>query len=110
MQAATWEVAIALRRRVMTRDIWRSWGMDEKRRSPRRRVLKSATIVFNHNRSVVSCILRNLSDDGALLKVENSVTIPERFVLRFDGQIVECVSVRRTLTEIAVKFDRNPAR
>jgi len=61
-------------------------------------------IVFNDGRSTVTCVVRNLSDTGALLRVEISAGIPDHFALRFDQKIVSCAVVRRTLTEIAVRF------
>jgi hypothetical protein len=78
--------------------------MDEKRRSPRRRVLKSGSIVFNGGRSVMSCTLRNVSDHGALLKLDNTLSIPSQFVLCFDRASVHCEIIRRALGELGVEF------
>ena len=39
----------------------------EKRREPRTRTLKTARIVFNDGGSVIDCVVRNLSSQGALL-------------------------------------------
>ena len=78
--------------------------MDEKRRSPRRRILKTGSIVFNGGRSVMTCTLRNISDHGALLKLAHSLSIPEQFVLCFDGMSVHCEVARRELTELGVAF------
>jgi hypothetical protein len=78
--------------------------MDEKRRSPRRRVLKTGSIVFNGGRSVMSCTLRNISDHGALLKLDNTLSIPSQFVLCFDRVSVHCEVIRRALGDLAVEF------
>jgi hypothetical protein len=78
--------------------------MDERRASPRRRVLKPGRIVFNDNRSVINCTVRNVSETGALLKVENALNIPSEFTLRFDQSSASCRMVRRSLAEIAVAF------
>jgi hypothetical protein len=82
--------------------------MGEKRAHPRRRVLKRGQIVFNGGRSIIDCTLRNLSETGALLKVENSLGIPTDFTLRYDSSWVWCTTVRRTLREIAVAFQIPP--
>ena len=78
--------------------------MTEHRTAPRHRTLKAGLIVFNDGRSTISCIVRNMSDSGALLKVQISAGIPDSFTLRFDQKSVGCVVVRRTLTELGVRF------
>ena len=78
--------------------------MDEKRTSPRHRVLKAGAIAFNAGRSTISCTLRNLSDHGALLKVTSPLGVPPMFELRFDARQVQCRIVRRTHQEIGVAF------
>lgn len=60
--------------------------MEERRRSPRRRVLKTAKIVFNHDRSVVDCTVRNLSPEGALLTLPSTLGIPAHFDLVLEGE------------------------
>ena len=52
---------------------------DEKRNSPRQRVLKAAKIITMDNTSVVDCTVRNLSDSGAQLVIEKSVKMPDEF-------------------------------
>ena len=83
--------------------------MAEKRKSQRHRVLKLGTIVYNSDRSTASCTLRNVSAGGALIKMESTLGLPSEFRLRFDGQMMECRSVRRTLGEIGVAFTSLPA-
>ena len=58
----------------------------DSRRSPRRRTLKGARIIFNDRRSVIDCVVRNLSAQGALLLVPNVVGIPSDFDLYIDGE------------------------
>lgn len=60
--------------------------MVERRKIPRARALKGAKIAFNQHRSVIDCVVRNLTDVGAMLKVPNTVGIPERFDFRFDNE------------------------
>lgn len=79
--------------------------MEERRVAARRRTLKGAHIVFNQGRSTITCIVRNLSTTGALLRVESVVGIPPDFILSLDdGTSYRCGVVRRSGTEIGVKF------
>ena len=79
--------------------------MIERRNAPRHRTLKTGLIVFNDGRSTLTCVVRNLSDTGALLRVENSAGVPQGFALRLDQKVIGCTAVRRTLTEIGVRFE-----
>lgn len=71
--------------------------MIERRTATRHRTLKTGLIVFNDGRSTLTCVVRNLSDTGALLKVEISAGIPESFTLRFDQKTVRCTAVHLTV-------------
>jgi hypothetical protein len=53
--------------------------MNEKRRAPRQRVLKSGKIIYGGGSIVVDCTIRNLSATGARLQVPTSIAIPDRF-------------------------------
>jgi len=59
-------------------------SIGERRASPRQRRLNGAKIVFNNNSSVIDCIVRDLSSQGARLLVASPVGIPDRFDLRID--------------------------
>ncbi|MEO6013428.1 MAG: PilZ domain-containing protein [Devosia sp.] len=79
--------------------------MEDKRRFLRRRTLKGAHIVFHEGRSTISCLVRNLSDLGALLRVESPIGIPDIFTLVIPGELQrEAHVVRRSGTEIGVEF------
>jgi methyl-accepting chemotaxis protein len=54
--------------------------MDERRKNPRRRVLKSGTISFDRGESL-DCVVRNISELGACLELESRVNIPDDFTL-----------------------------
>ena len=54
--------------------------MNEKRNAPRRRILKAGTISFGAAAGI-DCVVRNLSETGALLAVESSVGVPNTFTL-----------------------------
>ena len=53
--------------------------MDEQRRAPRQRVLKSGKIFYGGGSIVVDCTIRNLSATGARLQVPTSIAIPDKF-------------------------------
>jgi hypothetical protein len=59
--------------------------MVEHRQVPRHRTYKAARIAFQGDRAVITCLVRNLSDKGACLLVDNPVGIPESFNLVFDS-------------------------
>jgi PilZ domain-containing protein len=57
----------------------------EKRKEPRTRTLKKARIVFNEGRSVIDCVVRNLSAHGALLVVHSLLGVPDTFELHIES-------------------------
>ena len=59
--------------------------MNEVRRAARHRTYKAARIAFRGGRAVISCLVRNLSDTGACLMVDNPIGIPDTFNLVFDN-------------------------
>jgi hypothetical protein len=79
--------------------------MEEKRRVPRRRVLKAGTISFGLAAGI-DCVVRNISDKGALLMVESSVGIPNRFtlVIRADSLKRDALVKWRRARSIGVEF------
>jgi hypothetical protein len=79
--------------------------MDERRRSPRHRVLKAGAIEFNRAGGV-SCMVRNLSETGACLEVETPLSIPESFDLMItsDHAFHHCKLVWRSAHRIGVAF------
>ena len=79
--------------------------LEEKRQSPRHRTLKGAHIVFHEGRSTISCLVRNLSDSGALLRVDSVIGIPDKFTLVIAGELHrDARVVRRSENEIGVVF------
>ena len=76
--------------------------MDNHRQNEvRTRVLKGAQIVFKGR----SCVVRNLSDRGACLKVESPIGIPDTFDLVLDNEPVRsCRVIWRKATELGVEF------
>src|SRR5262245_35614464 len=74
--------------------------------SPRRRVLKSAIAASNERRLTVNCVVRDLSDTGARLRVEGSMTVPDTFelLIPLDGFEAPCQVVWRKGGEVGVRF------
>ena len=77
-----------------------------KRRSPRRRVLKGGKISFDFLGTSTDCTVRNLSDTGACLVVESQVGIPNDFdlILESDRTTKRCHVEWRTNNKIGVSF------
>src|SRR5215213_2861372 len=53
----------------------------ESRRNQRQRTLKDGKIIFNENRSVINCIVRDVSPTGAKLKLAATTELPTEFKL-----------------------------
>lgn len=60
--------------------------MTERRKGARPRALKGGKIAFNQHNSVIDCVVRNLTEDGAMLKVPSTAGIPQRFYFRLDSE------------------------
>ena len=58
--------------------------MGERRASLRQRRLNGAKIVFNNNASVIDCVVRDVSLEGAQLLVASSIGVPDSFDLRIN--------------------------
>ncbi len=69
----------------------------------RHRVLKGAQIVFKGHEAVIDCVVRNLSNRGACLKVESPIGIPDTFDLVLDpASVRHCRVTWRRATQISV--------
>jgi hypothetical protein len=77
----------------------------DKRASPRKRVLKAGTIEFGG--SAITCMVRNMSDTGAMLDVVTPVGIPDHFtlVLRANKHRMPCRVVWWKEKRIGVVFN-----
>ena len=53
----------------------------ERRRSPRQRTFLGGVVGFNGRRSTLDCMVRNLSDDGALMILSDAIALPQAFDL-----------------------------
>ena len=78
---------------------------DERRNVARQRVLKGAQITFKSHGAAIDCMVRNLSDGGACLKVESPIGIPDTFDLVLgDASARHCRVTWRKATQIGVAF------
>ncbi len=79
--------------------------MDERRKLPRHRTLKSGSISFNRAGGI-DCRVRNVSPAGACLEVASQVGIPDDFVLvvEVDHLKQPCHVIWRTATRLGVEF------
>jgi len=79
----------------------------ENRRAARRmRTLKKATIVLKGGYSVYDCVIRNLSETGAMLQV-GGLGIPSHFELMLDAPVPRhpCTVRWRSENAMGVSFD-----
>lgn len=53
----------------------------ELRQTKRMRQLKNAIIVFNNRRSSMACVVRDISETGAKVRLNGLVDLPEEFEL-----------------------------
>ena len=77
----------------------------QERRNEARRIFKGAHIAFKGHGATIDCTVRNLSNRGACLKVENSIGIPDSFDLVLDNASVRsCRVTWRNAMQIGVEF------
>jgi hypothetical protein len=76
-----------------------------RRKTGRNNTMKSAKILFNQNKSVLDCFVRDLSDTGARLSLGDLAAVPRIFTLELhDGTLLRCERVRAMGLEIGVRF------
>ena len=78
----------------------------ERRKSHRMRVLKRGKAVLHHNRSVLNCTIRDLSEGGARLAFENAAVVPQEFCLVFvaENEMRDVREVWRRADQMGVEF------
>lgn len=77
----------------------------EGRTSARKRTLLGAKIVFNGGHSIFDCVVRNLSDTGALIQMENPLSAPNAFDLQLsDNRQLPCEVRWRKINSLGVEF------
>lgn len=71
----------------------------------RARSFLGAKIVLVGGFSVLDCIVKDISESGARLKLQNTVSVPETFRLLFsDGRSYDATVKWRRIDSIGVKF------
>ncbi|WP_303980177.1 PilZ domain-containing protein [Dongia mobilis] len=79
-------------------------GLD-KRRHPRRKMLKGAKAVFNEGTSLYDCQVRDWSESGARLVFPEMTPLPKHFTLRLlDQSEYPCEVVRADGLVLGVRF------
>jgi hypothetical protein len=75
---------------VAPRMVISSKSMEEKRKHPRLEINEPAYV--SSGGSVMSCVVRNISPEGAAIDIDNPAFVPERFrlVLARDSSVHEC--------------------
>jgi hypothetical protein len=85
----------------------------ENRSQQRRRVLKAGKILFAHGACMLDCTIKNISEHGAMLQIESSVSVPDQFQLYEPSRLLlhEVRVVRRAsrLLGIAITSTRDIA-
>lgn len=84
--------------------------MEEKRKYPRTEIHEPAYV--SSGGSVMSCVVRNISAEGAAIDIENPVFVPQRFrlVLARDSSVHECQIAWIQQKRIGVTFVAPPQR
>ncbi len=80
------------------------------RQEARRRVLKTGIIAYNSRFKTLTCTVRDLSEHGARLRVDNPTMVPSHFelIIELDGFEVDCEITWRQDMEIGVRFLGTP--
>jgi hypothetical protein len=78
----------------------------DRRDSPRRKTRFKATVVFGADRATANCVVRDLSDTGARLKIDRPDGLPTQFHLIWVAAraVVHVEAVWRSREEVGVKF------
>lgn len=80
--------------------------IENKRRSVRMRTMKGANLALPGSASVFSCVMRNLSEHGALVELPSTIGVPAAVILQTqDGTLNRhCRVVWRTETRLGLEF------
>jgi hypothetical protein len=79
--------------------------MNERRKEARQRKFRAGKIVFD-GKSVIDCVVRNLTDTGANLELVTQIRIPDSFELTIPGSALahKCRVIWREPKRIGVSF------
>ena len=80
-------------------------GQVHERKYQRSKSFLGAKIIFNGDHSAFDCIVKEISAGGALIKIENALSVPESFGLALsDGRRFECEVRWRRINSLGVEF------
>jgi hypothetical protein len=82
--------------------------MEEKRRHPRTEIDEPAYV--SSGGSVMSCVVRNISPEGAAIDIENPAFVPQQFrlVMAKDSSVRDCEIAWIQQKRIGVAFVATP--
>jgi len=60
--------------------------MTEQKPMPRGRTFLAGKVISNYGQSTIDCIVRRISDTGAVIEVESVLGVPEHFHLLIPGE------------------------
>ncbi len=80
----------------------------ERRSSSRRAVYTRAVITHPRQTEQLSCIVRDFSQDGALLELPNAKDLPLSFWLRLEGEVTLrlCTVAWHSVRQLGVEFSQ----
>lgn len=77
----------------------------ERRAARRAKILRTGLIIYDKGRCTMPCMILEQSANGAKLRPQDSIWVPESFDLRLpDGSRRHCDIVRKERTDIAVQY------
>ena len=78
----------------------------EQRSTRRRRVLKTGNIHFNKGYNAYSCRVKNITDDGVMVEMEDSSGLPGRFdfIIGGEDKTREATVCWRTQGKAGIRF------
>jgi PilZ domain len=81
-------------------------AMQERRRGARARTLRAGKILINNKRSVIDCMVRNVSARGACLLLPSVIGVPQMFDLIIDGEAASrpCKMIWHAQNRIGIEF------
>jgi PilZ domain len=87
---------------------WSKETMEERRKYPRTEINEPAYV--SSGGSVMTCVVRNISPEGAAIDVENPAFVPARFrlVMAKDGSVHECAVAWIQKNRIGLTFVAAP--
>lgn len=77
----------------------------DRRGRQRTRTIKSGMIVYHESKCDMDCLVLSLSDDGAALQPQDTINLPDNFLLQIkDGAVHECQVCWRHANKLGVRF------